>query len=105
MDHDGLRPPALQIKAHGHRDGHVLMRNRHRLGRLGPVRAGLGVGLDQRREIAASVGEQVVDAAIGEDRQIGVGHRSIDDLGRRRPARFGPVGDRGFINFDVHMGP
>jgi len=30
----------------------------------------LGVGLDDRREIGAGIGEQVFDAALGQERQI-----------------------------------
>ncbi len=45
-------------------------------GTLAPVHLGLGERLDQRREIGAGVGEQIIDAAIGEQREIGVRHGS-----------------------------
>jgi hypothetical protein len=43
----------------------------------------LGVGFDQRREIGAGVGEEVLDAAIGEELEIGVGDGAGGDRFRR----------------------
>ena len=57
----------------GHRDREILMHRDHRLGGLSAARLGLGEGLDDRREISARIGEEIFDAALGEEREIGLG--------------------------------
>ena len=72
-----------------HGDGDVLVRHGDGLGHLHAVRGGLGIGFDQRREIGARIGEQIVDAAVGQKREIGVGHGARrDGFGRHEKLRF-----------------
>jgi hypothetical protein len=81
MHHHRLRPPRLEEITLRHGDGDVLVRHGDGLGHFRAVRLRLRVGLDQRREIGTGIGEEVIDAAVGEQRKIGVGNRSrLDDL-------------------------
>ena len=80
MHHHKLRLAGLEVIAHGHGHGHVLMGHGDGLGDLGPIGFGLGIGLDQGREIRARVGEEIINAAIRQQGQIGVRHGSIDGL-------------------------
>ena len=50
------------------------MRRDDRLRHRGPGPRRFGEGLDQRREIGAGIGEQIFDAALGKQREIGLGH-------------------------------
>ena len=79
MHHDELRPAGLQIIAERHRDGDILVRHGHRLRHPPSCRLRLGEGLDQRREIGAGIGEEIVDATIGHEREISICHGSRSD--------------------------
>ncbi len=54
-----------------HREGEVLVGGEHRLRhrRTGP--RGFRERLDERREIGPGIGEQILDPAFGEEREIG----------------------------------
>ena len=73
VHHDQLRPTGLQVVALRHRHRDVLVRAEHRLGERLALGFRLGQRLDQGGEIGARVGEQTVDAAVGEEGHIGVG--------------------------------
>ena len=72
MHHDRRHPARGGGIAVRHRHREILVRRDQRLrhGHAGMRR--LRVGLDDRREIGAGIGEQVLDAAIGEQREIGL---------------------------------
>ena len=76
MHHDELRPACLQIIAERHRDGDILMRHGHRLRHPPTCRLRLGESLDQRREIGAGIGEEIIDTTIGDEREISICHSS-----------------------------
>ncbi len=74
MHHDRRHPPRRHRIAMRHRQRQVLMRRDQRLRRRQPAMRRLGIGLDDRCEIGAGIGEQVFDAALGQQREIGLGH-------------------------------
>ncbi len=69
--------PDDEIVADRHVLGGVLVRAGDGLGMRRAQRLRLGQRLDHRREIGAGVGEQIVDAAIGQQREIGVGDGDV----------------------------
>jgi hypothetical protein len=73
MHHDRRHPPRGRGIAVRHRHREVLVRREERLRRRQPGVRRLGVGLDDRGEIGAGIGEQIFDAAVGEQRQIRLG--------------------------------
>jgi hypothetical protein len=72
VHHHCLRPAGHHGVAVRHRYAHVLVRHDHDLGQAPAELLALGVGLDHRREIGAAVGEEVLDAARGEQPEPGV---------------------------------
>ena len=74
MHHDCRDPARRGGIAVRHRHRQILMRRKERLRRRQPAMRGLGVRFDDRREIGAGIGEEVFDAAFGEERQIGFRH-------------------------------
>jgi hypothetical protein len=73
MDHHRLSAAAHHGVAVHHGHAHVLVRHDHRLRHLPAERLPLGIGFDDRREIGAAVGEQIVHAARGERAGVGLG--------------------------------
>jgi hypothetical protein len=71
VHHHRLRPAGDHGVPMRHRHAHVLVRHDHHLGQPPAELLALGVGLDDRREVGAAVGEQVLDAARGEQAQPG----------------------------------
>ena len=84
VHHHRLRPSGHHGVAVRHGDAHVLVRHDHDLGQAPAELLALGVGLDDRGEVGAAVGEEVVHAAHGEEPHPGVG------------GGFGGEGHRGF---------
>ena len=80
VDHYRLRPPGHHRVAvrHGHR--RRLVRHRDRSRQRLSLRQPFGPRLDERREVGARVGEHVLDAAGGEQLEIGFGRRLDRDL-------------------------
>ena len=76
MHHHRLRAAGLQVIALRHGDGDVLVRHGDGLGHFGAVRLCFGIGFDDRREICTGIGEEIVDAAVRKQREIGVGNCS-----------------------------
>ena len=72
VHHHRLRPPGHHGVAVRHGDAHVLVRHDHDLRQAPAELLPLGVGLDQRREVGAAVGEEVLDAARREQAEPGV---------------------------------
>ena len=66
VQHHRLRPAGHGIGAVRHRDREILVRDHQRLRHLGVGLLGAAEGLDDRREIGARIGEEIVDAVIGE---------------------------------------
>src|SRR5204862_424792 len=76
----GRRAPGHHRVAVRHGHGRRLVRYRHRPRQRLPLSEPLGVGLDQRGEVGARVREQVLDAAGGEQLEIGLGRAFDADL-------------------------
>ena len=49
------------------------MRHQHRLGNLGVGLLGAGEGFDDRRKIGAGIGEEKINAVVGQGTQISLG--------------------------------
>ena len=71
VDHHRLRLAGGEEVAMRHRDCEILVRHRHRRRRAGPLGGGFGQRLDDRGEIGPRVAEQIVDAPVLEEREIG----------------------------------
>ena len=93
VHHHRLRPAGHQVRAVRHGDREILVRHQHRPRHLA-VRAfaRAAIGLDDRREIGARIGEEEIDAVLGK--------RAQENLARDR--RF--FGGRRALGggFDVH---
>jgi hypothetical protein len=86
MHHDRRHTPRGRRIAMRHRQRQVLVRREQRLRRRLPAMRRLGVGLDDRREIGAGVGEQIFDAALCEQREIGLRYAvDLEFLARHGP--------------------
>ena len=72
MHHDHLRLAADHGVTHGHGHGDIFVGYGNRFWGRQAQRRGLGEGFDQRRKIGAGIGEEVIYAAVGQQRQIGV---------------------------------
>ena len=79
MHHHRLRPAGHQVGAMRHGDREILVRHKDRLRHLGVGCAARLEGLDDRREVGARVGEEIVDAMGGE--------RAQENLARDRGVR------------------
>ncbi len=107
VHHDRLHAARDHRIAVGHADGDVLVRHEQGRGHPRAARGRARIGFDDRREIGAGVAEQVVDAARGEQLQVGIGDAagveiafhgstavariSISASARMSPATFTPV--------------
>jgi hypothetical protein len=56
-----------------HRHREVLVHGNHRLRRRDAARLGLSQRLDNRREIGSRIGKELIDTALGQQRQVGLG--------------------------------
>ncbi len=72
VQHHALRLAAHRIGAMRHRHREVLVRDHQRRRYLGIRLLGAAVGLDDRREIGARIGEEIVDAVVGQRPQEGL---------------------------------
>ena len=75
MQHDRLDPAVGQVGAVRHRNGEVLVRAHHELGKIQPRLLLAGVRLDQRSEIGARVLEQPANAPVLQHAEVGLGDR------------------------------
>ncbi len=81
VNHNELRLAGLQIVAKRHMDGDVLVGHRDGARHLAALRLELGERFNQRRKVGAGVGEQKINAAVGENFDVGVGDRAaLDNL-------------------------
>ena len=72
VDHDRLRPSRDHCVAVGHGHGRGLVRDGQRPRARLPLRAPLGVRLDEGREVRARVGEEILDASRGQQLEVGL---------------------------------
>jgi hypothetical protein len=72
-DRGGLAGDAVVAVRHGH--GDVLVRHRHEARDLGVL--GMGQRLHDRGKIRPGIGEHIVDAALAEARDIGLGRHAV----------------------------
>ncbi len=87
MHHDRRHPPRRRGIAVRHRQRQIFVRRNQRLRRRQAAMRRLGVGLDDRRKIGPGIGEEVFDAALGEERQIRLGDAvDIEFLARHAAA-------------------
>ncbi len=73
MDHDGGNSSRHHGVAMRHRHREVLVGGEDRARNRRAVLHGVRIGLDDRRKVGAGIAEQIVDLAVGEQRQIGGG--------------------------------
>ena len=71
MHHYGGDAPRDHAVTVRHGDGKVFVRGQDRLRNGDPGLRRLRVGFDHRREIRARVAEQIIDPAIGQEREVG----------------------------------
>ncbi len=90
VDHHGLRPAGDHGVAVRHGDAHVFVRHDHDFGQAPAEFLPLGVGLDDRREVGAAIGEEVVDTAGGEQADPGLGG-GLRGEGHRRIGLHAPM--------------
>jgi hypothetical protein len=78
-----------------HGDREILVRNDQRRGHLGVRLLGAAEGLDDRREIGAGIGEEIIDAMIGQRAEEGLSgdRRAFVALGALR------LGSHEFLSF------
>jgi hypothetical protein len=69
VHHHGLRAAGHQIGAVRHGDGEVLVRHQYRARDFGVAGAGAAERLDDRREVGPRIGEEEIDAVLGERAQ------------------------------------
>ena len=95
VQHHRLRPAGHGVGAVRHGDREVLVRDHQRLRHLGVGLLGAAEGLDDRREVGARVGEEIVDAVVGERAQerLSGDRRALVALGALRlgAMRFRPL--------------
>ena len=77
VDHDRLRFAGDEIITDGHVHGGIFVGTGYRRRYPGLQHLRLCQRFDHRREIGSGVGEPVIDAAIGEQRQVGVGDGNV----------------------------
>ena len=106
MHHHRLRPAVHQVGAVRHGDREILVRHQHRLRHLGVGLLGAAEGFDDRREVGAGIGEEIIDAVVGERAQerLGGDCRPLSGRCRRHALRpwvvrgryrpFGPFGPK-----------
>ena len=66
VHHHGLGPAGHQVGAMRHGDREVLVRHQYRSRHLGVRVAGPAEGFDDRRKVGARIGEEEIDAMLGE---------------------------------------
>ena len=72
VDHDGGRLAGDLVVAVRHGHGDVLVRHDDDARKLAPAVGVHGERFDDRGEVRSGIGEHVIDAALGEPRQIGL---------------------------------